>query len=108
MAARLSILFEQIEAAGARFGRKLTEYQNAPAVDLPDIPEAAFLPVYFAADLAGGAVYKNADYRRANPLESFKICPPENVFILVFNCGRRFLVNREGYSYARYIARLIG
>lgn len=108
MAARLVILFDQIREAGAVMGRKLTSYRGAPAVDLSDIPEANFLPVYEAAALAAGAGNINADYLTANPLESFRVCPPENVFILSFDCGRRFLVNREGNHYARYIARLIG
>jgi hypothetical protein len=108
MTARLSILYEQIEGAGVFLGRKLTSYRGAPAIDLCDIPEANFLPVYRAAALAG-AGSKNADYLTANPLENFKTCPPENVFILAFDAGgRRFLINREGFSYARYIARLIG
>lgn len=72
-----------------RWARKASDWA-APTVTSPDVlTEANNLPIFPAMD---------------NPLDDAAGRPQFYVAVLID--GRRFLVNTEGYEYARYIAAL--
>lgn len=80
-------------------GRKEDEWSEAPSVDCEQLPSSTLDKIcdldFHVAPMSLGA-----------PVESHKLYEGLRFFVLEFPNGETYLVDTEGYDYARYILRL--